>query len=238
MRVRGLLPPVDGQRPRSCPVAAAPSASRPTGVRVLLYLIPIGFIVFYLPTTVGEPREEDKSSSRPGSTVKATTRTRQCIGFLIQLATASGEEGPLSLAAISTRTGISRRYLEQLAILLKNAGLIVGVTGRRGGYMLARNAEDITIHDIVTAASGPVSFAGCVADSMGCMSAEYCQCRPLWMLIDHEIEKVLNAHRLDELVDRSRLDALRARANGLPRRADASSPWTDRTAPEIARGGG
>ncbi len=144
----------------------------------------------------------------------------------------------MSLAQISTRTGISRRYLEQLAILLKNAGLIRGVTGRRGGYVLARSPEDISIHDIVTAATGPVSFAGCVDDSLGCMSADFCQCRPLWMLIDHEIEKVLNAHHLDDLVDRSRFDELRDRARSLPRRAGTEPPWANRNAPEVARGGG
>ncbi|RLB61731.1 MAG: hypothetical protein DRI90_10720 [Deltaproteobacteria bacterium] len=163
-------------------------------------------------------------SSRPGSTVKATTRTSQCIGFLIQLARATNESDPVSLAQVSLHTGISRRYLEQLAILLKNAGLIRGVAGRGGGYLLARSPDTITIHDIVTAASGPVSFAGCIADSLGCMSADFCQCRPLWMLIDHEIEQVLNAHVLEDLVDRSRLTELQARARSLPHHGGAESP--------------
>jgi Rrf2 family iron-sulfur cluster assembly transcriptional regulator len=170
--------------------------------------------------------------------VKATTRTSQCIGFLIQLARAADSDAPTSLAQVSERTGISRRYLEQLAIVLKNAGLIRGVTGRGGGYTLARTADTISIHDIVTAASGPVSFAGCVADSLGCMSAEFCQCRPLWMIIDHEIEKVLNAHFLEDLVDRSRLTELQSRARSLPPPGGAEPPWTPRNAPEIARGGG
>ena len=170
--------------------------------------------------------------------MKATTRTSQCIGFLIQLASATDQGEPMSLAQVSARTGVSRRYLEQLAIVLKHAGLVHGVTGRAGGYMLARSPDAITIHDIVTAASGPVSFAGCVADSIGCLSADFCQCRPLWMLIDHEIEKVLNAHCLADLVDRSRLQQLQARARSLPHHGVAEPPWAQRNAPEVARGGG
>jgi Rrf2 family iron-sulfur cluster assembly transcriptional regulator len=150
----------------------------------------------------------------------------------------NGEGGSVQVRLIGERQQIPTRYLEQIFQRLRRARLVHGKRGPGGGYTLARAPDSISIHDIVTAASGPVSFAGCVADSLGCMSAEFCQCRPLWMIIDHEIEKVLNAHFLEDLVDRSRLTELQSRARSLPPPGGAEPPWTPRNTPEIARGGG
>lgn len=144
--------------------------------------------------------------------MKVASRTRTCLRFLIYLAKNARPEVPVSLAEVSGGTGISRRYLEQLAIPLKTAGLIRGVSGRKGGYLLARDAGEITVGDMVEASSGPINFAECVGEPGNCIRVDFCECRPVWVLANHEIERVLGAFTLEDLSDEQRVDRLRAKA--------------------------
>lgn len=61
---------------------------------------------------------------------------------------------PLQIKEISTRTEIPQNYLEQLLILLRQAGLVNSVRGAYGGYLLAKKAEDILIKDVLIALEG------------------------------------------------------------------------------------
>ena len=61
---------------------------------------------------------------------------------------------PLQIKEISARAEIPQNYLEQLFILLRQAGLVSSVRGAYGGYLLAKNAEDILIKDILIALEG------------------------------------------------------------------------------------
>jgi Rrf2 family transcriptional regulator, cysteine metabolism repressor len=135
--------------------------------------------------------------------------------MMIDLARAEPDGIPLSLAEISRRSGVSRRYLEQLAFLLKNAGLIRGVSGRKGGYMLARPADRITVGDVVTASSGQLDFADCIGDPDGCMRMDFCECRPIWVVVNHEVASVLDRYTLEDLVDEHSMQSLRERASAL-----------------------
>ncbi len=61
---------------------------------------------------------------------------------------------PLQIKEISTRAEIPQNYLEQLLILLRQAGLVNSVRGAYGGYLLAKAAEDILIKDVLIALEG------------------------------------------------------------------------------------
>ncbi|WP_263832982.1 RrF2 family transcriptional regulator [Sulfurospirillum oryzae] len=61
---------------------------------------------------------------------------------------------PLQIKEISARAEIPQNYLEQLLILLRQAGLVNSVRGAYGGYLLAKNAEDILVKDILIALEG------------------------------------------------------------------------------------
>jgi len=134
---------------------------------------------------------------------------------MIDLARAEPDGQPISLAEIAARSGISRRYLEQLAFLLKAAGLIRGHSGRRGGYTLARPSDEITIGHVVEATSGSTQLSECVGDPHGCIHSEFCECRPIWMLVTHEIDQVFRRYTLHDLADEEQMNNLRARASAL-----------------------
>lgn len=61
------------------------------------------------------------------------------------------ENKPMQIREISARADIPQNYLEQLLGKLRHAGLVTSIRGSKGGYMLARDAKDIYIKDIIIA---------------------------------------------------------------------------------------
>lgn len=59
------------------------------------------------------------------------------------------DEGFISLVDIANRKDLSKKFLEQIVILYKKSGLLIGNRGNQGGYKLAKTANQITLKDIV-----------------------------------------------------------------------------------------
>ncbi|MDR3324421.1 MAG: Rrf2 family transcriptional regulator [Spirochaetaceae bacterium] len=85
--------------------------------------------------------------------MKLSTRGRYGIRLLIDLAQRK-KEGLVTLASVAERQQISMRYLEQVAIILRRAGLIRSAKGSSGGYTLARAPEDIIVGDALRELEG------------------------------------------------------------------------------------
>ncbi len=106
-------------------------------------------------------------------------------------------------------SGISKRYLDQLSISLKNASLIRGRSGRNGGYTLSRPAAEIKIGQILEAASGPIDIAECVTEPGICSYSEDCNCRLFWTLIHQRLFDVFNGYSLADLLNQGGTDRLK-----------------------------
>lgn len=116
---------------------------------------------------------------------------------------------PVQLNEVSKITGISKRYLEQLAIALKSHSLIRGVCGRNGGYVLARPTAQISIGQVLTAVIGPINLSTCVADPAECMRAEFCECRLIWQVLYRRINEVLDEYSIADLSNKRIMDTVR-----------------------------
>jgi len=73
--------------------------------------------------------------------MKLSTRARYALLMMIEIAKQAHEEKKVSLNQVARSSDLPRRYLEQLAIGLKNASLIIGISGKGGGYILTRPPE-------------------------------------------------------------------------------------------------
>ena len=135
--------------------------------------------------------------------MKLSTRARYALRSMVVIARHSDGANPMSLEKVAKATHISRRYLEQLAMGLKGAALVRSVSGRKGGYSLARPADQISIGQIVEASIGPINVVECVGLPGACIKADLCECRLLYMLINRGIKDVLNRHSLADLADRN-----------------------------------
>lgn len=134
--------------------------------------------------------------------MKLQTRARYSLRLMMAVAKLAADGEPIGLGEVSRHCGLSRRYLDQLVPALKHASLLVGRSGRKGGYTLARGADEIKVGDIVEAALGPVALVDCLERPDQCIHADFCNCRPLWMLINRRITQVLNDYTLADLLDK------------------------------------
>jgi Rrf2 family protein len=128
---------------------------------------------------------------------------------MLEVARLAGDQ-PVSLAAVAQRTHLSRAYLEQLALALRNARLVKGVCGKGGGYRLGREPSEITVREILEAVMGPIAIVECVEDPSSCMLAEFCECRPVYALINQRITDALSSFTLADLLNTDRVAAMRA----------------------------
>ncbi len=123
--------------------------------------------------------------------------------MMVEMARLLQTERLVQLKRIAKITGLSGNYLGQLAISLRDAGLLIGVSGKKGGYKLARPAGEITIREIIQAVQGPIFAVDCVAHSDLCLNAEFCEARTIWALISHKIQEILDEYSLADVIGRT-----------------------------------
>ena len=134
--------------------------------------------------------------------MRLSTRGRYGTRLMVDLAQHYAD-GPIPLAAIAKRQDLSAKYLEQLIILLKGAGLIRSVRGRSGGYMLARKPEEISVGEIVETLEGKLSVVDCVLEPELCYRAIECPTRDIWVGMTEMIKKQLFSLSLGNILAKS-----------------------------------
>jgi len=140
--------------------------------------------------------------------MRLSTRARYALRAMMVVARESKDGVPVNLGLVADRTGVSRRYLEQVTIALKSAGLLKGVSGKHGGHLLARPASKITLLEIVEAAIGPVNVVECVGAPSICLRVEGCECRSLYRLLNRRLTDALGAFTLEDLAEHRVEDAV------------------------------
>jgi Rrf2 family cysteine metabolism transcriptional repressor len=135
--------------------------------------------------------------------MKLSTRTRYGIRAMLELTENAGK-GPLQLKVIAQRQSISVKYLEQLIAVLRSAGFVRSQRGSKGGYMLAKAANQIKLSDVFHCLEGPVTTAECVDNEDYCSRVPACAARQIWAQIQHAVENVLQSVTLQDMVDRAR----------------------------------
>ena len=122
-----------------------------------------------------------------------------CIAML-ELAANFAEPQPVRVKSIADAHGIPLRFLVQILLQLKTAGLVASVRGAAGGYQLARRPADITLADIIGAID-PEQPAR--ATGHGPASAAKQAIHSVWRDIQAEEQRVLEQLTLAELVRRT-----------------------------------
>lgn len=131
--------------------------------------------------------------------MKLSTRSRYGTRMMLYLAR-NGEQRPVQLHEIASHESISVKYLEQLIILLKKAKLVTSVRGAKGGHMLARTPDKITIGEIVRAVEGQTELVECLSDPRMCERAENCLARAVWKTATQAMYRVLDSVTLSDVV--------------------------------------
>ncbi len=102
--------------------------------------------------------------------------------------------------AISEATGITQPTVSKVLKLLLHAKVLNSVRGAKGGYLLARKPEDITIATIICALEGPIALTECSLSHQNCEQVANCQIQRNWDLINQKIHNALESISLADLV--------------------------------------
>lgn len=131
--------------------------------------------------------------------MKLTSKGRYAVTAMLDVALNS-ERGPVSLADISERQGISLSYLEQLFSRLRKNELVSSVRGPGGGYRLGKERQHITIGAIIMAVDELVDATRCHGKE-GCQGGTRCLTHSLWKELSDRISDFLNNITLAELME-------------------------------------
>jgi Rrf2 family iron-sulfur cluster assembly transcriptional regulator len=132
--------------------------------------------------------------------VRLTTKGRYAVTAMLDLAYHS-DQRPVTLTDIAKRQSISLSYLEQLFARLRRAGMVEGVRGPGGGYMLSRSASQINVADVITAVDEVVDTTRCGGKS-NCQNNQPCLTHDLWMGLSAQIRQYLAGISLHDLLQR------------------------------------
>jgi Rrf2 family cysteine metabolism transcriptional repressor len=134
--------------------------------------------------------------------MKLSTKGRYGLRAMLDLAL-NGDYGPITIHAIAQRQEISERYLEQLLIPLKQAGMVKSVRGSQGGYVLGRAPQDISVGDIIRVMEGPLAPVECVSELNPdeCKRADMCVTRIIWAKLRDSITEILDSYSLLDLAN-------------------------------------
>jgi len=144
--------------------------------------------------------------------MRLSTKSRYAVTSLLDLVMHS-DHGPVSLADISIRQGISLSYLEQLFAKMRRNKLVVSTRGPGGGYSLGGSPDQVCIADVINAVDEEMQ----VADKdviNGSPSYEPCLTEQLWQELSTEIENYLTTISLADMMRNDEVQEL-SRAHDL-----------------------
>lgn len=112
-------------------------------------------------------------------------------------------DGPVTGREIAAQERLPGDYVEQIMLKLRRSGIVRSTRGAHGGYTLARPADEISVHDVISAAEHSTFEVHCTShpvEEARCSSAHDCSIRPVWLLLQRQIDDVLQGVRLSDLL--------------------------------------
>ena len=152
--------------------------------------------------------------------MRLTTKGRYAVTAMLDLALHQ-DQGPITLADISLRQGVSISYLEQLFAKLRRSKLVESVRGPGGGYRLSGGPAAISVAQIVEAVNDSMDATRCLGKG-DCQHGEVCLTHHLWSDLSARLRQFLNDITLADLVSRDDIQRVKTRQDNCPASAGRS----------------
>lgn len=134
--------------------------------------------------------------------MKLSTKSTYGLRAMVNIALEQ-EKGAVSIKEISKKEKISSVYLEQLLNKLRREGLVKSVRGPKGGYVLSRKPDYITVKDIVKTLEGSIAPVDCATGREGwrtrCYKNKNCAAKIMWTKLAKAIDDCLESVTLADL---------------------------------------
>ena len=131
--------------------------------------------------------------------MKLSTRSRYGARILVDLAR-HNDHGPVQIGEISKRQDISVKYLEQLIRPLKQANMVSSVRGPKGGHLLVKKPEEITLGQVVRLFEGQSDLVECISKPEKCSMSDDCQVRLAWQDATRVLYEKLDSTTIADLM--------------------------------------
>ena len=134
-----------------------------------------------------------------------TTRGRYAVMAMVDLAMQKSSR-PIALSDIATRQNIALNYLEQIFSRLKKHGLVRSVRGPGGGYVLAKQIQDTSVVEVISAVDEAITITRCNKNKseQGCMKDNArCLTHDLWEGLGDQISSYLQSISLADICNKS-----------------------------------
>ena len=137
--------------------------------------------------------------------MRISTRGRYALRVLIDLAQ-HRDDGYISLKTIAERQGISKKYLDQIMLLLNHTDYLKATRGAQGGYKLAKPPREYTVGGILRATEGSIAPIACLENGGGdCGRHAGCPARYVWHGLEEVMTRYLDSLTLQDVLERDDL---------------------------------
>jgi Rrf2 family protein len=119
------------------------------------------------------------------------------------------------ISDLAAKEQIPKKFLEQILLELKNAGILQSKSGKGGGYSLSRGPQHVTFGQVIRVLDGPFAPVPCVsktayAKCAECADETTCAIRLVMADVREAISNILDRTTFSEALERSRMAALQA----------------------------
>jgi len=128
-----------------------------------------------------------------------STKGRYALRVMIDMAE-QDPDSTVPLKDIATRQDLSLKYLESIMPRLKEAGMVLSVAGKGGGYKLSKPADQYTVGEILSVSEDQLATVACLNNGFVCAKSETCKTLPVWKKLDSVINDYLSTVKLTDLL--------------------------------------
>lgn len=133
--------------------------------------------------------------------MRISTKGRYALRILIDLAENERDEGSISVRQISSRQGISEKYLEGIISKLNRAKLVASNRGKYGGYRLNKRPSEYTVYEVLLATEESMYIVSCLGGKT-CEREDYCSTVDFWTNFQNHVHNYLKSISLQDLIDK------------------------------------
>ncbi|MFO7578390.1 MAG: Rrf2 family transcriptional regulator [Pelovirga sp.] len=130
--------------------------------------------------------------------MRLSTKAQYAVRALVSLNLVSNGE-PVTIKEIAEREKISLNYLEQLFVKLRRGNIVRSVRGPGGGYLLAREASQIRVDEIIDTVEEILVPVSCMNDDGSCGCDLQCATQSVWQGLGNQIRAFLASRTLEDL---------------------------------------
>lgn len=134
--------------------------------------------------------------------MKISTKGRYALRMIVDMVQ-NQRMGPVALKDISERQNVSKKYLEQIALVLSQANVLQGTRGHQGGYRMLADPKEITVYDVLEITEGSMHPVACLDHAPNdCERCNGCETLYIWEGLDQVIRDYLSSMTIQDVLDK------------------------------------